>query len=105
MTRNRGSINNSGDSPCDRCRELEANDHETIAYFVSLLDQQDDMWTKGKSAEAKELEGAISRARQAIVQARTFLVMHRTSHRQNSRTSLTYCPDTNPQGSIRSIYR
>jgi hypothetical protein len=83
---------------------LEANDYETIAYFVSLLDQQDEMWTKGKSAEAKEFEGALSRARQAVFQARTYLVMHRASHRQNLCTSLTYRPATNRQRSIRSIY-
>jgi len=64
VTRNRGSINNSGDTPCDQCKALEANDYEKTAYFVSLLDQQDEMWTKAKSAEAKELEGAISGARQ-----------------------------------------
>jgi len=69
-----------------------------------LLDQQDEMWTKGKSAEAKEFEGALSRARQAVFQARTYLVMHRASHRQNLCTSLTYRPATNRQRSIRSIY-
>jgi hypothetical protein len=104
VTRNRASSNNSGDTPCDQCKALEANDYEKLTYFVSLLDQQDEMWTKGKNAEAKELEGAISRARQAIVQARTYLVMHRASHRQNSCTSLTYRSDTNRQRSIRSIH-
>jgi hypothetical protein len=64
-------------------QSFEANDHEKVEYFVSLLDQQDEMWAKGKSAEAKELEGVISRARQAVVQARTYLAMHRASGRQN----------------------
>jgi hypothetical protein len=104
VTRNRGSINNNRDTRCDQCKALEANDYEKIAYFVSLLDQQDKMWMQGKSAEAKELEDAISRARQAVVQARTYLVMHGASHRQPSCTSLTYCPDINVQRRIRSIY-
>jgi hypothetical protein len=91
---NRRSINNSGNTPCEKCKTLERNDHEKIVYFVSLLEQQDGMWTKGKSAQAKELEGAILRARQAVVQARTYLVMHRASHRQNSCTSLPSGPLT-----------
>ena len=85
VTRNRISISNSGDKSCDQCKALEANDYEKIKYFVSLLDLQDEMWTKGTNTEAKKLEGAISKARQAIIQARTYLVMHRASHRQNSR--------------------
>ena len=71
---------------------MEANDYEKIAYFVSLLDQQDQMWTKGESAKAKQLEGAISKARQAVVKARTYLVMHRANHRQDPYTSSTYRP-------------
>jgi hypothetical protein len=83
VTKSRGSSKNGGNSPCGRYEALEANDHETVEYFVSLLDQQDEMWAKGKSAEAKELEGVISRARQAVVQARTYLAMHRVNRRQN----------------------
>ena len=103
VTNSRGGSKNNGSTACDRCNALEANDHEKIKCFVSLLDQQDEMWTKGKGAEAKKLEGAISSARQAIVQARTYVMRHRASHRQNSWTSLTYRPDTSRQSSIHSI--
>ena len=91
------------DPPCDRCKALEANDHENIEYFVSLLDQLDEMWMKGKSAKAKELEGAVSRARRATVQARTYLIMHRANHRQDPYTSSTYRRNTKRQRGIRSI--
>jgi hypothetical protein len=104
VTKKRRSINNSGGTVCDRCKALEATDYEKIAYFVSLLDQQDQMWTKGESAKAKELEGAISKARQAVVQARTYLVMHRANHRLDPYTSSTYRPNTKRQRSIRSIH-
>ena len=104
VTNSRGGSKNNGSTACDRCNALEANDHEKIKCFVSLLDQQDEMWAKGKSAEAKELEGAISSARRATVQARSHLAMHRTSHRENSYTSSTDCSETNRQRGMLSIY-
>jgi hypothetical protein len=104
VMKKRRSINKSSGSACDRCSALEANDHETIAYFVSLLDWQDQMWTQGESAKAKDLEGAISKARHAVLQTRTYLVMHRANHRQDAYTSSTYRPNTNRQRSSGSIH-
>jgi len=69
------------DKYCGTCRDLEAVHYDKTEFYVSLLEQQNRLWTQGKTIEAIAVDSVISKAGQARAEAQKQLVMHRASHR------------------------